>query len=124
MANTPQFSFVLEYVDDVAAATPFFTDVLGMRVERENPTFMQFIDGAGSRFAIASDAPVSGRREREVYWAVDDAAALERALQGKVEITLPLQQLPFGTLFGIKDPAGETQYLLQFAQGRPSTAVE
>ena len=44
-------------------------------------------------------------------------------LSSKAEILLPLKQMPFGKVFGIKDPAGRPLYLLEFAQERPSQTV-
>jgi hypothetical protein len=31
--------------------------------------------------------------------------------------------MPFGTLFAIEDPAGQPQYLIEFARSRPSQSV-
>jgi catechol 2,3-dioxygenase-like lactoylglutathione lyase family enzyme len=121
MANKSRFGFVLEYVDDVAAAKPFYVDVMGLKVDRESPEFVQFSDPAGVNFAIASDESLSGTREPEVYWVVDDAAAAHQALPKSAEVSHPLEQKPFGTVFGVKDPAGETQFFVQFARQRPST---
>jgi catechol 2,3-dioxygenase-like lactoylglutathione lyase family enzyme len=123
MASRPQFGFVLEYVDDVASARPFYTDVLGLEVDRESPVFIQFSDPAGVSFAIASDEALSGQREPEVYWVVDDAAALQAELAASAEISYPLTQQPFGRVFGVKDPAGQTQFFVEFARDRPSTLV-
>jgi catechol 2,3-dioxygenase-like lactoylglutathione lyase family enzyme len=123
MASNPRFGFVLEYVDDVSTAKAFYTDVLGLKVERESPEFIQFADPAGVNFAIASDASLSGRREPEVYWVVDDADAAHKALPRSAEISHPLEQQPFGKVFGVKDPAGETQFFVEFAPERPSKHV-
>lgn len=123
MASKPRFGFVLEYVDDVAAAKPFYVDVLGLKVDRESPEFIQFSDPAGVNLAIASDESLRGNREPEVYWVVDDATAAFDDLSKTAEVTLPPKQMPFGTVFGIKDPAGQTQYMVEFARNRPSKPV-
>jgi catechol 2,3-dioxygenase-like lactoylglutathione lyase family enzyme len=116
MSVEASFGFTIEYVKDMAAAKRFYTDVLGLAVEREHPVFVQF-DG----FAIAGDEAVGGRREEdEVYWLVDDAAAALAALEPRAEISVPLRTLPFGTVFGVKDPDGRTRYLLELAKDRPS----
>ncbi len=120
MTVTLRFAFALEYVADIAAAKRFYVDVLGLEVEREAPVFVQFKDQAGARFAIASDAPLSEGRGPELYWAVDDAEAAFRALAPQAEVRLPLTQLPFGTVFGLADPAGHPHYVVQFAPTRPS----
>jgi predicted enzyme related to lactoylglutathione lyase len=123
MASKPRFGFVLEYVDDVASAKPFYVDVLGLKVDRESPEFVQFSDPGGVNLAIASDDSLSGTRDPEVYWVVDDATAAFASVSKAAEVTLPPKQMPFGTVFGIKDPAGQTQYMVEFAQSRPSKPV-
>ena len=115
MSNRPKFGFVLEYVTDIEAARRFYVDVLGLEVERYHPTFVQF-----NKFAIANDESLSGNREPEVYWLVDDAEAALSALSQKTEISIPLKQMPFGKVFAIKDPTGQLCFLLELAQNRPS----
>lgn len=119
----PRFGFVLEYVPDVNAAKSFYTDILGLKVSRESPRFVQFADANGVGWAIASDASLSGEAKPETYWIVEDIAAFEKTVSGKVTITHPLGERPFGQVFGIADPAGETQYLVEFARERPSREV-
>ena len=115
MAIHPQFAFFLEYVTDVEAAKRFYVEVFGLEVERDSPTFVQF-----KNFAIASDASLSGTRDPEVYWLVEDAEAAFRELSPKAEVAVPLKQMPFGKVFGIKDPVGQPQYFIEFAKNRPS----
>lgn len=122
-SNTPRFGFVLEYVEDIDAAKPFYIDILGLKVSRESPEFIQFADAEGVGWAIASDVSLSGEAKPEMYWIVDGIAALEQSLSGQVRITHPLEERPFGQVLGIADPAGETQYLVEFAKERPSRAV-
>jgi catechol 2,3-dioxygenase-like lactoylglutathione lyase family enzyme len=64
----PQFGFVLEYVKDIEAAKRFYAEVLGVQMERYHPTFIQF-----THFAIANDESMTGNRDPELYWLVDDA---------------------------------------------------
>jgi catechol 2,3-dioxygenase-like lactoylglutathione lyase family enzyme len=123
MSITPRFGFALEYVPDVEEAKRFYVDVLGLEVERYHPTFVQFKDQSGSCFAVASDESVGGSGADELYWIVDDAEAAFRELSGKAEVSTPLKQLPFGKVFGVKDPAGHPRYLLEFAQNRPSRSA-
>ena len=115
---TPRFGFVVVYVTDLAASKRFHTEVLGLRIEREAPTFVQF-----EHFALATDDRLTGGREPELYWLVDDAEAALAELRAKAEVTMPLRQLPFGKVFGIKDPDGRTRYLLELAKERPSQPV-
>ena len=118
MRNKAKFGFVLEYVKDIEAARRFYVEVIGLEVERYSPMFIQF-----KNFAIASDESMSGNRDPEVYWLVDDAEAAFKDLSQHGEVSLPLKQMPFGKVFGIKDPAGRPLYLLEFAQNRPSQPV-
>jgi predicted enzyme related to lactoylglutathione lyase len=117
MNNTPRFGFAIDYVDDIEASTRFYADVLGLRVERTAPTFVQF-----EHFAIAGDEPLSGKRQLELYWLVDDAEAAFKDLSQKGTISMPLKQLPFGKVFGIQDPDGRSRFVLELAANRPSQA--
>ncbi len=124
MNAKPRFGFALEYVSDLEAAKRFYVEVLGLEVEREAPVFVQFKDQAGDYFAIASDESMSGSRGLELYWLVDDAEAAFGELSQKAEVTVPLKQMPFGKVFGLKDPTGQPQYLIELAQNRPSRTVK
>ena len=113
-----QFGFIVEYVVDLEAAQRFYVDVLGLKVERYHPTFIQF-----DHFAIANDESLSGTRAPEMYWLVDDAEAALTVLSQTTEICIPLKQMPFGKVFAVKDPAGQLCFLLEFARNRPSQAA-
>jgi catechol 2,3-dioxygenase-like lactoylglutathione lyase family enzyme len=119
MSNKAKFGFVLEYVTDIEATKRFYVEVLGLEVERYSPAFIQF-----NNFAIASDESMGGTRDPEVYWVVENAEAAYKDFSQKGEISLPLKQMPFGKVFGIKDPAGQPQYLVEFAKNRPSQPVK
>jgi predicted enzyme related to lactoylglutathione lyase len=124
MTTKLRFAFPLEYVTDIKATKRFYVEVLGLEVERDSPTFVQLKDQNGRGYAIASDESIGGNRELELYWLVDDAEAASSELSQKTEITLPLRQLPFGKVFGIKAPDGQPQYLLEFGRNRPSQPVD
>ena len=115
MSNKPKFGFFLEYVTDIEAARRFYVEILGLEVERISPVFVQF-----NHFAIASDESMSSNRDPEVYWLVDDAEAAFKDFSKKADVVMPLKQMPFGKVFGIKDPVGQPLYLVEFAQNRPS----
>ena len=85
MNNAPKFGFILEYVTDIQAARQFYENVLGLKVERISSAWIQFSD----HLAIGSDESLSGSRDPEVYWVVEDADALYQELSSKVEILLP-----------------------------------
>ncbi|HEX5163918.1 MAG TPA: VOC family protein [Thermomicrobiales bacterium] len=123
MSTSATFGFVVEYVADIEATRRYLVETLGLTVAREAPTFVQFTDSNGASFAIASDESMTGARDPELYWLVDDAEATHRDLATRTDITLPLTQKPFGTVFGVTDPAGQPHYLLELARNRPSRAV-
>ena len=118
MAIKPKFQFVLEYVDDIEAVKRFYTDVFGLEVERDNPTFVQF-----NHFAIASDEAMNASREPEVYWAVEDAQAAFDDLSQKAKVMMSMREMPFGKVFAIQDPEGQPLYLIEFVRDRPSRVV-
>lgn len=115
MTEKPEFGFYLEYVTDVEAARRFYKEVMGLQEERYHPTYVQF-----NHFAIAGDESMSGTRQPELYWLVDDAEAAYRELSQKAEVIVPLKQMPFGKVFGIKGPSDEPRFLLEFSRDRPS----
>ncbi len=118
MHTAPRFGFVVAYVEDIAAARRFYADVLGLAVQREHPTFVQF-----ESFALASDAPRNPACREELYWLVDDAEATAAELAGRAEIVLPLETTIFGTVFAVRDPDGRSRYLLELSANRPSRSV-
>lgn len=118
MMSKPKFGFFLEYVSDIEAAKRFYVDIFGLEVERTSPVFVQF-----KHFAIAGDESMTGTRDPEVYWVVENAEVSFQEFSQKAEIVMPLKQMPFGKVFGIKDPEGQVQYLIEFAQDRPSQTV-
>jgi len=118
MSNESQFGFAIEYVKDIEGAKRFYVDVLGLRVERTFPTFVQF-----EHFAIAADPPLGGVEETELYWLVDDAESAYSEMSELGEVTLPLSQQAYGKVFGIRGPAGRSCFVLELAQDRPSQAV-
>ena len=118
------FGFVLEYVSDIDAARRFFVDVLGLEVDREHPTFIQFRSRDGASYAIATDDRMDPTATGpEVWWVVDDARAAFEQMSSAAEVRMPLRTMPFGTCFGVADPSGQVHYLLEFAAQRPSQQV-
>ncbi len=115
MNGNARFAFVLEYVNDIEAAKRFYTEVMGLKVERDSPTFVQF-----DHFAIGADESMSGTREPEVYYAIEDAESTLAELSKSAQIDMPLREMPFGKVFSIKDPSGNPLYIIEFAKVRPS----
>lgn len=52
---------------------------------------------------------------------MDDVEAAYRELSDWAEVSAPLKQLPFGTVFGVKDAAGNARYVLEFARAAEPT---
>jgi catechol 2,3-dioxygenase-like lactoylglutathione lyase family enzyme len=123
MGTTARFAFAIEYTKDVEQTKRFFTDVLGLQVDRDHPTFVQFKDANGSAYAIAGDEPMATADEPELWWTVDNAEAACAEMSNHAELVMPLRDMPFGKCFGLKDPAGQVHYLLEFAPQRPSQQV-
>jgi predicted enzyme related to lactoylglutathione lyase len=118
MATQPRFGFAVEYVKDIEAAKRFYTDVLGLQVQREAPTFVGF-----ENFAIASDEPLGGGDETELYWLVDDAQAAFDEISTRAQVSMPMRELPYGRVFAVKDLDGKQRFILEFAGERPSRPV-
>ena len=123
MANSARFGFPLEYTTDIQATKRFFTDVLGLELDRDHPTFVQFKDAGGAAYAIASDQPMDRGDVPELWWTVDNAEQALAEMSRKAEVAMTLREMPFGKCFGIKDPTGQVHYVLEFAQQRPSQQV-
>lgn len=120
MSKGYRYSMTVEYVPDIAEAKRFYTDVLGLEIEREAPTFVQFRDVAGVHYAVANDEPLSDGQAREIYWLTDDANQAHADLAKRGIPTTPVREMPFGKVFSITDPAGQPNFLIEFATQRPS----
>lgn len=118
MPIQPQFGFILEYVTDIQAARRWYVEVLGLKVQREHAVFVQF-----EGFAIANDESLTGTREPEIYWVVEDAEAAYRELAAKGQAGGPPKQMPFGKVVVVNEPGGRPRFLLEWAADRPSVAV-
>jgi predicted enzyme related to lactoylglutathione lyase len=106
--------FVLLHVPDLAVARRFYTETFGLEVESENPTFIQFRRPTGAVFSLQADPTASPHTGVELWWEVENADAAHAELTGKgVSIVEPLAERPFGRVFSIVDPAGNTLNLMQ-----------
>ncbi len=104
-------NFVIARVADVAAARQFYTETLGFEIEDELPGFVQFRAPSGASYAIGVDGQ---KGDTELWWVVDDAEATLADLVARgVEVAKPLADRPFGRTFAIKDPTGQTLWMLQ-----------
>jgi len=119
MYKKPTFGFVVEYVKDIEIAKNFYVKTLGLKIEREHPTYVQF-----ETFAIATDEPMGAEVKREIYWLVNDINSAFDSLSQNAEICLSIKEVPFGKVFGVRDPDGYPCYILELASHRPSQEVK
>lgn len=106
--------FVLLHVSDLAAARAFYTDTFGLEVESENGGFLQFRRPNGAVFALQSDPDAAPQNSVELWWEVANADEAHAELVAKgVPVVEPLDERPFGRVFAITDPAGNTLNLMQ-----------
>ena len=119
MIGKPKFGFIVEYVKDIEIAKSFYVETIGLTIEREHPTYVQF-----DTFAIATDEPMGGEAKQEIYWLVDDANNAFNSLSQKADICLSIQEVPFGKVFGVRDPDGYPCYILELASHRPSQEIK
>ena len=109
-------NFVIVHVPNLAEARAFYTEKLGLTVTAEQPGFVQFAQpgGSGATFALGEAAAATPAADPELWWYVDNADATYAALaKAGVTIAGEPKDEPFGRAFSIKDPAGNTVYLLQ-----------
>ena len=112
--------FVMVHVADVQQARAFYSEKLGFVVEDEQPDFVQFKAPQGATLAIAKGEvkPTAEGEGIELWWFVDDADATYAELVAKdVQVgSQPIDE-PFGRTFSLKDPAGNSLYMLQLRIG-------
>jgi predicted enzyme related to lactoylglutathione lyase len=109
-------NFVLVHVPNIGEARAFYSEKLGLKVAGEQPGFVQFAQpgGSGAIFALSEVADAKPIADPELWWYVEDADATYAALaKAGVTIAGEPKDEPFGRAFSIKDPAGNTVYMLQ-----------
>ena len=111
-------NFVLLHVTDIEKATAFYTEKLGLVIEDQQPGFVQFKQpmGQGATFALSQEGDGTPVQNVELWWFVDDADATCAEFAAKdVPVVQPLKDEPFGRTFAIKDPSGNTLYMMKLA---------
>ena len=85
-------------------------------IAAEQPGFVQFAQpgGKGAWFALSESANARPFSDPEFWWYVNDAddACADLNERG-VEIAEQPHDMPFGRVFSIHDPAGNTLYMLE-----------
>jgi uncharacterized glyoxalase superfamily protein PhnB len=115
-------------VNDVAASTRFYTEVLGFTIKQTVPDSAPFVfvwldrDGVpvflNARPAVAEDYPGAAERPAggtaTMFFIVTDVDGLHRSVAGAAPILMPLKTQFYGMReFAITDPDG---HILTFAQ--------
>ena len=111
-------NFVLLHVANIEQATAFYSGKFGLAIETQGPGFVQFKQpmGQGASFALSSEGDASPVSNVELWWYVDDAdAAYADLVEKDVAIAQQLKDEPFGRTFAIKDPEGNTVYVMRLA---------
>ncbi len=116
--KTPALELALLHVTDIDAARAFYTEKLGLEVdpEQSGPNFVLFNrpGGVGASLALSSEGDGQVYTGVELWWYVENADATHDELVARgVEVATPLMDMPFGRTFSVKDPSGNTLYLLQ-----------
>ena len=107
--------FIMLHVTDVAEAATFYSEKLGLKIEDQNPGFVQFGSGPGGGAVLAigvgESRPDPGT---ELWWFVDNADAACADLKAKgVKIVEEPKDEPFGRVFSFKAPGDYILYMLQ-----------
>ncbi len=120
--------FVIVYVQDIAKAQAFYTDVLGLTVVEaiSGPNFVTVRPSSGSLIGLqdkATSAFPPGLEDRpgsiELSFEVDDVDATWQFWQERgVELVSEPVDLPFGRYCMAKDPDGH--YLSAYRFNRPA----
>lgn len=111
-------NFVLLHVTDSEKAVAFYTEKLGLAIEVQQGSFVQFKQpmGQGASFAISQEGDGRPVQNMELWWYVDDADATYADLVAKdVPVAQQLKDEPFGRTFAVKDPSGNTVYIMRLA---------
>lgn len=109
-------NYVMLHLPNVAEVKDFYTELLGLKIEEQNPGFIQFErpGGNGATLAVSNFENADALARLELWWFVDDAqATYDKFVKQGVEIIAPLEDKPFGRAFGVKDPSGQPFYLLE-----------
>jgi predicted enzyme related to lactoylglutathione lyase len=107
---------VVMEVPSVAALRDFYVSTLGFGVELDGQQFIQLRrpGGDGASLALSESANARPTSNPQIWWYVDDAdATCAELAQRGVQIGEQPHDMPFGRVFTIHDPAGNTLYALQ-----------
>lgn len=112
MDLAPTLDFVMLYVADLDQALDYYTRTLGFRhlPEGDTPIFRQLAGGeGGASFAIRqADETTPPPGMVELYFKTADLDGLRAAWTGKGVEATPIASRPFGRIFTIRTPDGQS----------------
>jgi len=111
MPTQPRLDYVVIRVSDLAASTRYFTETLGFTLvpEESGPNF-SYLKGAsgGIDFGLMPVAENIKPGHVELYFKTPDLEGTRAELLGKGVEASPIMHPPFGTIFTMPSPDGET----------------
>lgn len=111
MATQPALDYVVIRVSDLAASTRYFTETLGFTlVSDESGSNFSYLKGApgGIDFGLMPVDENAKQGDVELYFKTHDLEGLRAELIGKSVEPSPIMHPPFGTIFTVTSPEGQT----------------
>lgn len=111
MSAQPRLDYVVIRVSDLVASTRYFTETLGFTLvsDESGPNF-SYIKSApgGIDFGLMPVDENTKPGHVELYFKTPDLEGVRAELLGKGVEASPIMHPPFGTIFTITSPDGET----------------
>jgi catechol 2,3-dioxygenase-like lactoylglutathione lyase family enzyme len=111
MSTQPTLDFILINVSDIEASFRYFTETLGFEtVPEENAPTFRYLKGApgGIAFSLRQADGEHQTGQIELYFKTHDLEGLRAELVSKQVAASPILHPPFGTIFTVPSPNGET----------------
>jgi len=116
MSNQPGYDFTIYYVADLEKSLDFFVKLGFVNLPGEGgPGFCQLRGKAGSLdfglSEVKAQTPPAGTIE--LYYKVSDIEEARTAVLANGVEASSIMKMPFGTIFQVKSPDGNSLYLMQ-----------
>lgn len=111
MSTQPTVDFVVIYTADLDASFRYFTQTLGLETkEDESGPDFRYITGApgGIDFGLMPADAEHRAGQVDLYFKTHDLEGLRTTLLDKGVAASPIMHPPFGTIFTVPSPDGET----------------
>lgn len=115
MSAQPTLDYVVIRVSDLAASTRYFTETLGFTlVSDESGSNFSYLKGApgGIDFGLMPVDENAKPGHVELYFKTPNLEGMCSELLGKGVEASPIMHPPFGTIFTVTSPDGETLTML------------